>query len=97
MAKWWKSYRFADNPSERLFYEAWLKENEHSSVLEYLMSTDEYGRRQPVSERDEQVSATVIQWLGSPVGRAFLRSVRTAPKCKAAQDPRQFKGVFLCP
>ncbi len=74
MSKWWKSYRFKDNPKERAFYEAWRKENEQSSVLEYLMSTHENGRRQPVSERDEHVAATVVQWLGSPVGQSFLRA-----------------------
>ena len=72
MPKWWKSYRFNTNPTEKKFYRAWVGENERGLVLEYLMSTDEFGRRQPVSDRDHVVAATVIQWLGSPVGQSFL-------------------------
>jgi len=72
---WWKEYRFDQNPKEERFFKAWQKENDHGSILEYLMSTDEWGRRQPVSERDEKVAATVIQWLGSPVGQSFLRGI----------------------
>lgn len=28
-----------------------------------------------VSDRDREVAATVIQWLGSPVGNNFLREL----------------------
>ena len=73
MAKWWKSYRWKDNPLERLFYKAWTKEPLQPRLLECIMTNDEYGRRQPVSDRDQFVAASVIQWLGTPVGQDFLK------------------------
>lgn len=39
--------------------------------LKYLLSED--NRAAEVSDRDELVAATVIQWLGSPMGQNFLR------------------------
>jgi hypothetical protein len=72
------TYRFADNPEERRFAEAWDKEvNRETGVrhglLAYLLGdgllpTD-------VTAREEIVAATVIQWLGSPVGQGFLRNL----------------------
>ncbi|MGI0076015.1 MAG: hypothetical protein ACREAU_01245 [Nitrosopumilaceae archaeon] len=32
----------------------------------------EANRAIPISARDAQVAVTVIQWLGSPIGQAFL-------------------------
>ena len=62
-------YRFKDNPEERRFAEAWAKHCGDGKTLAYLLF--------PVAptEREEQVAATVIQWLGSPVGQGFLRDM----------------------
>ena len=35
--------------------------------------------RAEVSDRDELVAATLIQWLGSPVGQTFLKEVNSLP------------------
>lgn len=66
-------HRLTDNPMEQRLHERWLKENERG-ILELLMSPDRNQRR-PVSKRDAEVAATVIQWLGSHVGQCFLRDV----------------------
>lgn len=66
-------YRFEGNPLEERFADSWKKMNEDGRVLEYILSLD--NRPEPVSLRDEIVAATVIQWLGSPVGQGFLREV----------------------
>lgn len=71
------TYRFADNPLEARFAKLWQVWNsqptcEHA-LLGYLLSKD--NRREPVSNRDAQVAATVIQWLGSLVGTSFLSEV----------------------
>ena len=69
----WRN-RFKDNPEERRFADAWRHENTttlHSPLLAQLMGDG----REPatdISQRDATVAATVIQWLGSPVGRCFL-------------------------
>ena len=70
MAKWWKSYRWDDNPLEKAFYGAWCRQK---GILGHIMSTD--NREMPVSLRDWEVAASVIQWLGSPVGQCFLRDL----------------------
>lgn len=67
------TYRFDDNPQERKFAAAWKLENKNGHVLSWLLG---YGdRRVDVTDRDALVAATVIQWLGSSVGQAFLEEL----------------------
>lgn len=72
--------RLKTNPDERLFAEAWQEENKTDTrgadVLTHLLHTG----HQPASmklptKRDYQIAATMIQWLGSPVGNEWVRSV----------------------
>lgn len=65
-AKGLHEYRFKQNPEEKRFAAAW--EREH--VLEWLLGPG--NERVSPTEREKVVAATVIQWLGSPVGQAFL-------------------------
>ena len=71
------THRLADNPEEKRFAEAWENENEQGEILNYLLDPENgTGYRPPFSsERDREVAATVIQWLGSPVGQSFLRDL----------------------
>lgn len=66
------THRFADNPEEQRFAEAWDRMN--ARMYRNLPSLLGAPGRPPVqpTERDEQIAATVIQWLGSPVGQGFL-------------------------
>lgn len=59
-------------------------------MLEYLMGDG--ATRGVVSDRDELVAATVIQWLGSPVGQGFLRDVNSLPNSQADRP----NGPVLC-
>ena len=68
------SHRLEYNPIENAFAEAWEQQNTIGGTLAYLLSGPE-NVRSDVSERDEAVAATVIQWLGSPVGQCFLEDV----------------------
>ena len=75
--------RLNSNPMERAYHDEWLKENKQSQaygpgVLALLLSDG----RDPikVSARDAVVAATVIQWLGSPVGRDFVAGVQGVVK-----------------
>lgn len=65
------SHRFKNNPLEQNFYNEWIKRNDYGEILEYILCNS----KDNVSERDEIVAATVIQWLGSPVGQDFIESV----------------------
>jgi hypothetical protein len=76
-------HRFRDNPLEERFSKAWERENvsradgslNGSGTLDYLLAINPNFPAGEVSERDREVAATVIQWLGSPVGQGFLRDV----------------------
>ena len=67
-------YRLKDNPMEQRFAEEWKKQETVGHTLEYLLSS-RINEREAVDEHDQEVAATVIQWLGSPVGLAFLEDV----------------------
>ena len=75
-------HRFADNPEERRFAEAWADFCAAGKTLAYLLTVGD--QRFPVAptDREEQVAATVIQWLGSPVGQGFLRDLGYEKKVK---------------
>lgn len=74
-----KAYRFKkrdDNEQERVFAEKWqdINDDESRTTLAHLLAEDPNSPYPPEpSDRDKMVAATVIQWLGSPVGQGFLR------------------------
>jgi hypothetical protein len=69
-------HRFKDNPEEKRFADAWASTCRLGSTLAYLLHTgDQIGRPPEPSDRDHVVAATVVQWLGSPVGQAWLRDL----------------------
>jgi hypothetical protein len=66
----------ADNPHEVAFAMEWTKAQEESHQLAWLLGNN-------FSDRDAEVAATVIQWLGSNVGMCFLEDViNREPKVK---------------
>jgi len=67
------AYRFGNNPEERRFAAEWERQNRECLTLEYLLG-DDNSRAEP-TDRERQVAATVVQWLGSPVGQCFLRDL----------------------
>ena len=75
-----RQYRFKDNPLERCFAEKWDSLNSNvfngrldgRGLLDYIMAHNLMMPNGEVSDRDRVVAATVIQWLGSPVGQDFL-------------------------
>ena len=72
------TYRFRDNPEERRFAEAWQATNDNGRTLDYLLDPrngEHLGSPLPVGDREREVAATIVQWLGSPVGQGFLRDL----------------------
>lgn len=81
-----------DNPEELAFRLAWQCMNlgpaygssTANDLLAHLLDTKRVPPRTigfgfantPITERDRVVAATVIQWLGSNVGRAFIDEAR---------------------
>lgn len=77
-----RQYRFKDNPLEKRFAEVWEKKNldvwgTHIAcgTLDYMLAKNPNRPNGEVTDRDREVAATVIQWLGSPVGQCFIREV----------------------
>jgi hypothetical protein len=75
--KGYHTRRFRDNPEEKRFAEAWAKMNDGSNNVNYLLDESHADQRftPEAPERDCRIAATVIQWLGSPVGQGFLRDL----------------------
>ena len=67
-------HRFSREPLEKRFAETWEAEDNAYNILEYILS-DNPNEREPVAQHHREVAATVIQWLGSPCGMAFLSQV----------------------
>ena len=68
-------YRFKDNPLEKAYAEQWEKDNKEGRILDYLLAKDPNYPKDEVTDRDIEVAATVIQWLGSPCGQSFVEDV----------------------
>lgn len=71
------TYRMApkqENPEEVRFAKAWDQHNERGQTLAYLLDPNNGVGMGPIdpADRDVVVAATVMQWLGSPVGQNFL-------------------------
>lgn len=64
-------YRIKSNPCEGIAANLW----EEMRVLPDLLGDGTLGGRAHPSDRDYQVAATLMQWLGSPVGQAFVNNL----------------------
>jgi len=80
-------YRFKQNPMEEIFAKAWEERSTDPSgmadgrdTLDYLLAENPDKPCGEVSDRDRIVAATVIQWLGSPVGQYFLDEINERRK-----------------
>lgn len=76
-------HRLASNPMEKAFSDAWHRLEFNGTpygekILSNILSPDNH----PVfvEEDTKAVAATVIQWLGSPVGQYFLEQVAKLAK-----------------
>ena len=67
------THRLTDNPLELAFAREWHEQNASYDILAWILSKE--NQKGNPSERDVQIAATVIQWLGSPVGQRFLQNV----------------------
>ena len=71
------THRFKDNPLERRVAEEWDRINKPPGeagvqTLEHLLTTRRDRRPDFVEPEDREKAATIIQWLGSPIGQNFL-------------------------
>lgn len=73
------THRFASNPKEASAAKLWNEFNRRpnggADTLDYLMG-DGAEPSYAVTDRDRMVAATLMQWLGSPVGQGYLEQLR---------------------
>jgi len=73
------AHRLDDNPLEKEFADEWRElnsgEGRGHGVLASLMARNPNKPEGEVTQRDAMVAATIIQWLGSPVGQGFVEKV----------------------
>lgn len=86
--------RYKSNPEEKKFADAWSELCAFGHLEKQLGD----GKQEAdVSDRDRVVAATVIQWLGSPVGESFLRGLgyegNTTPPLPKSADSFTYRGV----
>lgn len=91
-------HRLSNDPLERAFAEEWEEQNttfpgRKHGILDYLLSPDSFNEVIESSERDREVAATVIQWLGSPVGNSFLCKV--LGNARDSKTAHKLHGEFL--
>lgn len=75
-----KTYRFKDNPKEKEFHDKFIKIFEHDLRAKTTLSAIIFGwdndrQEYPLrylTEDEEDICLSLIQWLGSPVGQSFL-------------------------
>jgi len=83
-----KEYRFKDNRKEEEFHDKFKKMFDISSFTRNSLSAIIFGWKnssqnypnQHLTEKEEDISLNLIQWLGSPVGQEFLESCGFVPK-----------------
>jgi hypothetical protein len=76
-------HRLKDNEEEKRFADAWATWNRDGlSTLAALLDPRPWPKPaylghepSPATNRDHVVAATVVQWLGSPVGQSFLEEL----------------------
>jgi hypothetical protein len=79
------AHRLETNDFERLAADHWRKEDQSFHILDFLMGDgNEPG---VVSQRDRVVVATFVQWMGSNVGRAWVREL-----VQKFEDEAKFPG-----
>jgi hypothetical protein len=80
------AHRLKQNPLEAAYAKAWAEQAPHT--LGWLLKN--YDTEQvDYSPRDAQVAATMIQWLGSPVGSSFVAEVLDSAE-KSNRDRRAY-------
>jgi len=70
-----KTYRHDSNPKEKELHDKFIEMFGSSmELIPLTLNSRGTGSDDFLSEREEKIVISTIQWLGSPVGQSFLRS-----------------------
>lgn len=80
-----KEYRFKDNPKEAEFHDKFKEmfKNDNTTLSAIIFGWQSDKQKYPnefLTENEEDICITLIQWLGSPIGQDFLDSCGFIPK-----------------
>lgn len=95
-----QEHRYRDNPLEKRFASAWQGahgDHPFEDVLRMLLRDQGKPRHKSAepTARERLVAATVVQWLGSPVGQHFLSQVMQGRRAmKGANLGRRFASAW---
>jgi hypothetical protein len=73
-----KVYRHDQNPEEKRFHDNFIEDICHDNMMSAIVFEPKDGGLAPseyLTEREEKIVISAIQWLGSPVGQSFLREM----------------------
>lgn len=88
-----RTHRFKQNPLEKVFSDKWEEANDKPNngpgILAWSMGDGQFAG--DISQRDATVAASIIQWLGSPVGQRFLLETLASPKAKDFRKELKFE------
>lgn len=73
-----KQYRFENNPQEKILHDKFIEKfaensKDLSAIIFGWANTFQSIPNRYLTEQEEDICLTMIQWLGSPVGECFLR------------------------
>lgn len=71
------AYRLSSNPKEAVFAESWRMQNERFSTVDWMLGI---GITDKATEQQCAEAATIVQWLGSPIGWAWLMDTIASDK-----------------
>lgn len=72
-----RPYRYEENKKEQLFVKQINQELEYSKSFLKDISGIENSDEKFLSDREEKIIISIIQWIGSPVGQSFIKKVDT--------------------
>jgi len=73
-----KVYRHEQNPEEKRFHDEFIRIHGHDNTLSAIVFAPAEGGLRPseyLTEREEKILLSAMQWLGSPLGQSFLREM----------------------
>lgn len=72
-----KTYRHEQNPEEKLFHDSFIAQHGDRDMAAIVFEPNESGTApsEYLTPREETIVVSTIQWLGSPVGQNFLRTM----------------------
>lgn len=63
--------RLETDAAEQVFYQRWIDRNRAERILHHILRGED-GKWLEPTDRDSIVAASVVQWLGTNVGRGFI-------------------------